>query len=70
MQLMLRHCENDFKALETGNAMMRAGAQVLSVTDAGGAPFASKLGRFIVWAFVQDDAHCDRVDAEIAKGDK
>ena len=65
MQIMLRHAEDDFAALTIANAMMRVGAEVVSITDAGGPPFSKDTGRFIVWANVRDDAHIAEVDASI-----
>ena len=65
MQIMLRHAEDDFAALTIANAMMRVGAEVVSITDAGGPPFSRDTGRFIVWANVRDDAHIAEVDASI-----
>ena len=65
MQIMLRHAEDDFTALTTANAMMRVGAEVVSITDAGGPPFAKDTGRFVVWAKVRDEAHIAEVDASI-----
>ena len=65
VQIMLRHAEDDFTALTIANAMMGVGAEVVSVTDAGGRPFAKDTGRFIVWAKVRDEAHIADVDASI-----
>lgn len=65
MQPMLRHCNDDFEALLTATGMMKAGAKVICITDAGGAPYAKSPGRFIVWAEVRDNAHCDEVDEAI-----
>lgn len=65
MQIMLRHAEDDFTALTIANAMMRVGAEVVSITDAGGPPFAKDIGRFRVWAKVRDEAHISEVDASI-----
>lgn len=65
MQIMLRHAEDDFTALAIANAMMRVNAEVVSITDAGGQPFAKAIGRFIVWAKVRDEAHIAEVDASI-----
>ena len=65
MQIMLRHAEDDFIALVIANAMMRVGAEVVSITDAGGPPFAKDIGRFIGWAKVRDEAHIAEVDASI-----
>ena len=64
-RIMLRHAEDDFTALTIANAMMRVGAEVISITDAGGPPFAKDTGRFIVWAKVRDEAHIAEVDASI-----
>ena len=64
-RIMLRHAEDDFTALTIANAMMRVGAEVISITDAGGPPFAKDTGRFIVWAKVRDEAHLAEVDASI-----
>ena len=65
MQIMLRHAKDDFTALTIANAMMRVGAEVVSITDAGGRPFAKDVGRFIVWGKIRDNAHIDEVDASI-----
>ena len=67
MQIMIRHADDDFVALTTANGMIKAGADVFSVTDAGGVPFAKNIGRFIVWAKVNDEAHIAKVDESIAK---
>jgi DNA-binding MurR/RpiR family transcriptional regulator len=62
---MIRHAEDDYTALTVANAMLRVGAEVISITDASGPPFASSIGRFIVWAKVRDKAHVAEVDASI-----
>lgn len=68
MKTMVRRAANDFEAMQTSDAMLRAGADVFSVTYNGmhqphGAMEPS--ARFLVWAKVVDDAHIGRVDAEI-----
>lgn len=62
MQIMLRHAKDDFTALSVANGMEQAGAEVISITDAGGPPFSKNCGRFILWARVQDEANISEVD--------
>jgi hypothetical protein len=76
-QIMLRHASDDFTALLTANGMTKAGAQVFSVTNNGPAApnsFTSshitdyvRPQKFIVWAYVEDAAHIDKVDKAIEK---
>lgn len=65
-QVMIRHACDDSGAFRLANAMTKAGAEVFSVTDAGGEPYAYAIGRFIVWARVDDSEHIDRIDDIIA----
>ena len=67
MQIVLRHCNDDFGALMTATGMNDVGVDVFSVTDAGGQPFASSTGRFIVWGKASDSLNLDDMDAAIRK---
>lgn len=76
-QIMLRHAEDDFTAMLIASGMTKAGAEVFSITNNGPASPRGMVPRpiedfqrpqkFIVWAHVRDDAHCDECDKEIEK---
>jgi hypothetical protein len=76
-QIMLRHAKDDFTALLTASGMSAAGAEVFSITNNGPAVPNAMVAphvtdhirpqKFIVWARVRYDAHCDECDKEIGK---
>ena len=66
-QIMRRDAEDDFNALMVAQAMSKAGADVFSITDAGGPPFKPFTGRFIIWAKVKDDDHVRKVNECVEK---
>jgi hypothetical protein len=67
---MLRKAEDEFMALQTINAMEKAGAKVLTLTLDGYAQYEGALiphAKYTVWAQVENDAHIDKIDEAIAQ---
>ena len=71
--IILRSTHSDYKALQIANAIEKAGARVICVTDGGPRDERSPLFgqpdpcRFVVWARVEDEAQIAEVDKAIEK---
>ena len=70
--ILLRHAEDDFRALIIAQGMERAGAEVFSVSYNGQSEpniMGFTHGRFIVWGRYEDPVTCDLIDSAIAEND-